>query len=445
MGSVDIALNVIIVGAGFGGLAAAIECRERGMNVVIIERYSDSNSAGDIIDFFPNGGKIVKRWEGGNVGKELHEIGADKIDVMELRKFDGTLISNIPWAINQEHRDTTYAGHRGNLHGCFFRCVQRLGATIVLGQSVKEYMEKDDAAGVRLADGQEFWGDLVVAADGGRSIARQQVLGLGDEKEGSGWAIFRTFFDSTEKQRSHPDLKEFMRTEKDNVRVWMSDHLSMLAYSWNNAEQVAWVLMHPDDNDIPESWSLGAAKEDMLPWIKEFTSPEAQALFEITPVGRTIDFKLVYRPPLEKWTSKNGRIILIGDAAHCNLPTAGQGGSQAIEDALTLAYCLQHCNRDVPLATEITQRIRYHRSNEVHKSGKLTRDSFHKVSWDEIMQDPKRWGQKRFPHLRPHDALETVSSQFEVIKQEIESGKNGSLDEVAMPLPPGGIFMTGDH
>lgn len=182
----------------------------------------------------------------------------------------------------------------------------------------------------------------------------------------------------------------------------------------------------------------------MAPWIKEFSSPEAQALFDITPSGHTIDFKLVYRPTLKKWTSSGGRTILIGDAAHCNLPTAGQGGSQAIEDAVTLAYCLQHCGGDVPLATEVTQRIRYHRSNVVHKSGQLNRDSFDKVPWDVIEADPETWARKRFPHLRPHDAIATVETNFEKIAAEIRSGKTGSLDEVAMPLPVGGVF-EGDH
>lgn len=197
-----------------------------------------------------------------------------------------------------------------------------------------------------------------------------------------------------------------------------------------------------DEEDIPESWSLHVPKDNMKPWIKEFTSKEAQALHEITPEGATIDFKLVYRPPLKKWNSAGGRIILIGDAAHCNLPTAGQGGSQAVEDAVTLGYCLQHCQGDVSLATEVTQRIRYHRSNAVHESGALNRDSFDKVPWEMIEAHPKQWASKRFPHLRDHDALRVVEENFERIAAEVRSGSKGELEEVALPLPPGGVFNS---
>lgn len=168
---------------------------------------------------------------------------------MELQKYDGKLIASIPWATSDWKRDTTYAGHRGNLHTVFMRYVKRLGIKIILGRAVVNYIEGDNQASVVLEDGEEIFGDLVIAADGGRSVARQQVLKLPDEKEGSGWAIFRTFFESTEEHRLHPDLKDFMRTDKDNVRVWMSDNLSLLAYSWNNAKQVAWVLMHPVSPD----------------------------------------------------------------------------------------------------------------------------------------------------------------------------------------------------
>ncbi len=69
--------------------------------------------------------------------------------------------------------------------------------------------------------------------------------------------------------------------------------------------------------------------------------PECKALVNATPDGQLVDYKLVWRDPLKTWISKGGRSCLIGDAAHCHLPTSGQGGSQAIEDGVALAVCLR--------------------------------------------------------------------------------------------------------
>lgn len=73
-------LRVIIVGAGFGGLCAAIECKNRGMNPVVIETYPTSSKYGDIIDFFPNGGRIIEAWDNGEVGRELMRTGINNGD-----------------------------------------------------------------------------------------------------------------------------------------------------------------------------------------------------------------------------------------------------------------------------------------------------------------------------------------------------------------------------
>lgn len=174
--------------------------------------------------------------------------------------------------------------------------------------------------------------------------------------------------------------------------------------------------------------------------MEPFTAPDAQALLEITPPGKTIDFKLVYRDPIDKWSSKGGRTILIGDAAHANLPTAGQGASQALEDATTVAYCLEAAGKDVRLALEAAQRIRYHRSNAVHKSGQTNRDAFHKIPWEEIEAAPAEWAKKRFPKLKPWDPLKFAEDNFKKVSDDIKNGVTGTLDEVAVPIPEGGFW-----
>ncbi|KAJ0284061.1 hypothetical protein Brms1b_006840 [Colletotrichum noveboracense] len=404
-------LEVIVVGAGFGGLSAAIECRLRGMKVTLIEIH--------IIDFFVNGGLVISRWDDGKVGQEILSIGCES-DVLEMYKYDGTLLHPVPWFTKDEDRTKTFAAHRGKQHGIFMAYARRLGVQIELGKSIVDYKESEEhnQAGVTFEDGKTIWADCVIAADGSRSFVRKAVLGLENEEEKSGWAIF-----------------SFFRNGEDIIKAWAYDNLSILAYSWNGGKEVAWVMMHPDNNDVEESWSHSVPKSAVDPFISVF-APECKALLECTPPECLIDFKLVYRPHIKKWTSKGGRIILIGDAAHAHLPTSGQGGSQAIEDAVTVAACLGKSDGDVKLALEVAQRLRYHRANKFHANAIVHRDVFHKVDWDTIQANPKEWAMKRFPRVRDFDAQAVVDEWYDKVKEDVISGKEGTLEELAIPLLP---------
>ena len=83
------------------------------------------------------------------------------------------------------------------------------------------------------------------------------------------------------------------------------------------------------------------------------------AIVTSTPPGRCFNQALMNRPPLSRWVSGGGRMIVIGDAAHTFLPFAGQGGNQGIEDAAVLAICLERSGEDVPLALRTMEKIRY--------------------------------------------------------------------------------------
>jgi 2-polyprenyl-6-methoxyphenol hydroxylase-like FAD-dependent oxidoreductase len=241
-------LKVIIVGAGFGGLGAAIECATRGMDVTVIERYPDSNNHGDILDFFPNAGCIIKRWADGKVGQEIHDTGCGAIRTMELCKYDGKFLTHVEWARDAREHDITYAGHRGKQHSIILAHAKTLVPDLRIGVGVTQYLEEENRAGVVLSTGETLWGDCVIAADGPRSIARKQVLGMNDEdktSKGSGWAVFRTFFKTDEAMRNHPDLQGLYHSDSDTVRFWMHDNLSLMVFVWNQGKDIAWVLIHP--------------------------------------------------------------------------------------------------------------------------------------------------------------------------------------------------------
>ncbi|EJP66829.1 MAK1-like monooxygenase [Beauveria bassiana ARSEF 2860] len=453
-------LHVLIVGAGFGGLTAAIECRRRGMQVTVIETYPTSLAYGDIIDFFPNGGRIIEAWEGGRVGRDLMKVCINQGDRLQYCRADGTVIWKEDWILEPHHFWRQYGGHRGQMHKVILDYAVELGVVMEFGDRVVRYVDEgegeDEKPGVVTAAGREFYADVVVAADGPRSIARQQVLGLPDTKVNSGYAIFRAHFTLTEEHRKNPDLEVFCDSTTDMTKLWVTKDLHMIVYTWNKGRDIGWVLTHKDTEDIGESWSFPGKKADVLACLAQGGFEQRlSSVVEATPPANLVDYKLVWRDPLSTWLSPSARTVVIGDAAHCHLPTSAQGGSQAMEDGVALAVCLQRArmrdsnknnnknnsnNNNVPLALRVMERIRFNRSHVTHMASITVRDGYHSVDFDgdEILKNPQVLNLPRPEWVVEYNVEDEAERHFDALAADVEAGRQGSIQELA--LPAGGDY-----
>ncbi|KAI1083684.1 putative monooxygenase [Whalleya microplaca] len=433
-------LRVIVVGAGFGGLTAAIECKLRGMDVALVETYPTSLDYGDIIDFFPNGGRIIEKWANGRVGRDLMKICINQGDRFQYCKSDGTVIFEEDWILEPHHYWRQYAGHRGQMHQVVSNYATELGVEFRFGEKVVQYIDGDRPA-VVTHKGNRYEGDVVIAADGPRSLARQQVLNLPDTKVNSGYAIFRAYFTLGDEHRKNPYLKDFCDPTIDHTKLWIAKDFHMIIYTWNHGKDLGWVLTHKDSEDIGESWSFPGKIEDVLQCLKE--GGFEQRLVEVvkaTPPKNLVDYKLVWRDPVRTWLSPTARMVLIGDAAHCHLPTSAQGGAQAMEDGIAVAIALQRANGDVPLALKVFERIRFNRSHVTHMASISTRDGYHQVDWDgdELRQHPEIINLPRPSWVIEHDAEANAEEHFEHLAQDVKNGRQGTIEELA--LPAGGDY-----
>ena len=270
--------------------------------------------------------------------------------------------------------------------------------------------------------------DVVIAADGVRSKARKAVLGYDDKPKSSGYAVWRAWFPSAA-MAADPATAHFC-TNGDTFNGWIGPDMHFLFSTLKNGADCCWVLTHPDEHDIAESWSFPGSLREALEAVSTW-DPMCARIIEKTPEERLVDWKLVYRDPLPTWVSPRARILLLGDSAHPFLPTSAQGATQAIEDGVTIAVCLRRGGKDgVPEAVKAHERIRYDRVKAVQKTGETTRDMWHKTDWEKVKTDPQSIQLPREDWIFRFDAEAHAESVFDEIWQEVKTQAEQSAESV---------------
>lgn len=200
-------LHVLVVGAGFCGLACAIACRQQGMDVTVLEQVPKMLPLGDMIGFGSNATKLFVRW---GLFDRLNAI-ASKAGETVVHNWDSTILTH---DTSQSEAESKFGypvviGHRGHLHSVFLDEAIRRGVNVRLGCKIVDY--NADKPSVILASGEEVTGDVVVASEGVKSLGREKVLGNEDKPIHSGYAVYRAFMDSAP-LRDDPLTKHFVES-----------------------------------------------------------------------------------------------------------------------------------------------------------------------------------------------------------------------------------------
>jgi 2-polyprenyl-6-methoxyphenol hydroxylase-like FAD-dependent oxidoreductase len=407
-------IKVIIVGAGFAGLTAAIECDRKGHDVTVFERASPLRPLGDIISFGQNASRIFAKWPG--VMEKMEPI-VHKSDAINFFNWEGKFVTSQSFESERRLWGRRINGHRGELHKLLYEHALERGIEVRLGQNVTDYFEDDDCAGIEV-NGMKHTSDVVFAAEGVKSKGRKIVLGFDDKPQSSGYAVFRAWM-PTEGLRQNDLTKHLVQSDSHNA--WLGQDIHFIAAAIKDGAELSWVCTHKDETNIEESWQFPGKVEDALK-ILDGWAPVVQELVKATPPDRLFDYKLVYREPLPTFVSAQGRIALIGDAAHPFLPTSIQGASQAMEDGVTLAACLDIGGKqNVKQAMQVYERIRYERVHKIQATGVTTRDKWHKADWDLIWQDPTLLHLKREAWILNFDAEENTYSMYESVRRSLEN------------------------
>ncbi|KAI1608241.1 putative salicylate hydroxylase [Exophiala viscosa] len=322
--------KVTIVGAGLGGLTAAIACRHGGFDVTILERAPKIGNVGAGIQIPPNSAQTLGRL---GVLPQIEKVSTI-VESFDMRRYaDGSLLASKPYG---QASVGLYGGHwrvihREDYHTILLDEALRLGATL----QRDAHVENINVEGTEIAmmDGSTMQADVVIGADGADPIKPSFPTETGD------LAYRATFSRSQLEVLNNPRVDELCA--KKAVTVWFGPDKHCVFYPIRAGSEFNLVLLRPDNLPHGTRSSEGDISEMRATF--DGWDPILTAL--ISCISSVLKWKLMHHEELETWVQ--GNAALLGDACHPTLPYQAQGAAMAVEDGAVLGNLLSEYKKDL--------------------------------------------------------------------------------------------------
>ncbi|OGM48962.1 putative salicylate hydroxylase [Aspergillus bombycis] len=316
----------------------------------------------------PNMLRLFDQW---GVSSMVHAKDIALENIIIRRWKDGGVLSTMP--VNKAYGQQTVV-HRADLHNALITKALALENVQLKVNSRVTGIKSYQPAAVTLMDDTVVTGDVVVAADGIKSVLRGGMLGpLAMQPIPTGDAAYRIML-PREMMEQDPELKALL--DNPSATRWIGPHRHIIAYPVRNHELFNIVLLHPDDHGAEESWTTTASKQSMLRHYHGWDTTVLK-LLDLVKEDEVLEWKLCSYPSLNSWTK--GHVALLGDACHPMLPYVAQGAAQAVEDAAALAILLSviPSRHAIPEALRVYEKSRKPRAEAIQQSGMANRTILH--------------------------------------------------------------------
>lgn len=337
-------MEITIIGAGIGGLTTGIALKKFGHKVTIYEQAEKILPVGAAISLWSNGVKCLNYL---GLTEQVAKLGGQMDQLAYIDGLTGdtmTQFSLLP--LIEEVGQRPYPVARADLQNMLMDEFGR--EDIQLGKKMVELQEQKDGVLVKFADGTEIKTDLMIGADGTHSITRAYVLGEQVSRRYAGYVNWNGLVEISEKLTPADQWTTFVGQGKRVSLMPVADGKFYFFF------------------DVPLPVGLENNRAEYKTLLKQYFEgwcAPVQHLIDALDEQKTNRVEIHDIEPFAQFYK--GRVVIVGDAAHSTTPDIGQGGCQAMEDAIYLARSLQINTLGLEDALKRYQNKRNERANEL--------------------------------------------------------------------------------
>ncbi len=353
--------HIAVAGGGIGGLAAAYVLAKDGHRVTVLEQSPNFGEIGAGIQLGPN---IFRMFEHLGLTDAINKVAYFPPGLGMNDVLTGERVVRVPL---DDTARATYGFpygviYRADLHQVFLdACAAEPNITLRTNAKVESFTQTADEVSAQLADGSIFKASALIGADGLWSRIREAVVGDGKPRV-SGHIAYRAVL----KREDVP-----AHLWNDDVVLWGGEKTHLVTYPLRRGELFNLVAVF-HSNKYDEGWNTYG---DTAELDERFANAVPQVKDLLGKIETWKMWVLCDREPVKNWS--DGRVTLLGDAAHPMLQYLAQGAGQAIEDAVVLRQALRHAGNDIAHAFQLYQGARYLRTGRVQLTARFYGDIYH--------------------------------------------------------------------
>ncbi|MCQ4159270.1 FAD-dependent monooxygenase [Roseomonas sp. GC11] len=358
--------RIAIVGAGLGGIAAALLLRQEGFEATLYEQAPAFTRLGAGIHVGPNVMKIMRRL---GLEEAMESMGSHP-DYWYSRNWDdAAVLAQIPLG---DYARRTYGAayltvHRGDFHRLMVEAAP--AGAIRYDKRLVAIEDRGSVVHLAFADGTSAEAEIVIGADGVNSVIREHMLGV-EAPRYTGYVAHRAVFPASALAKYGFDFDQC-------VKWWSEDRHMMVYYVTEQRDEYYYVTGVPQAEwDMSKAW-VQSSQEEMREAFAGY-HPMVQSL--IDACDDITKWPLLERDPLPLWS--RGRMVMLGDACHPMKPHMAQGAAMAIEDAAMLARCFRLVGGD-----DYETAFALYRANRIERASRVQKVS-HDNTWLRTDEDP---------------------------------------------------------
>jgi salicylate hydroxylase len=371
--------SLVVAGGGIAGMAAGLAAARAGWQATVFERVQAFSEVGAGVQLGPNVTRILQAW---GLGDVLNELAAFPSGIHARSLTTGEVLATLPVHDFTARYGAPYATlHRADLHGLLLKAAAKQGVQVHSDAMVQKASQSADEAVLKvMQQGQwlQHTAAVAVAADGVWSPLRQQLLGDGLPSY-TGHIAYRALV-------AQADLPPHLRSQ--DVTVWMGAHAHVVSYPVRGGESLNVVclaegrLLDDEANHLQalQTWNAQKSEAQTLAELQHALRGACTPLTDLMAAcSHWRLWPLCFRPAMQgAHQHAQGRVALVGDAAHPMLPYLAQGAGMAIEDAQVLAAQLLHASSaNVPERLQQFAHARWQRNARVQARALRNWQIFH--------------------------------------------------------------------